>query len=581
MSMRMSFRAALILLFFFFNAPVFAEELAQRVAAEMKPVSGYIVMPSGDEFLIDLDALKGVQEGDLFSVVVPGEKVVHPVTKEVIGSLDKVKGYVQVTRVKSGYSYARALPGSDGLVKGDQIRRFQNIGASFWDYTGGGESLYLELRAALPSLEWKSYSQSQGEKPEVPRATGSAARGLVFILNETGLSVKDSAFQSVRFYPSSGRAQALSSAAVPSAAPGVVAPPGEKKPSGILSSVIDTLTPSSSSPIIRNAATSAEGVWTGPTVEGMIVGVEVGDFDGDGKKEIAQAFSDRIEISRFGASTLVPVASLPLGMDTPVALDRADLNGDGRPEVYVTIAQGLALSSLVIEHDGGRYQISIRNVPWFLRSLEIPGEGRVLLGQAPGQRENYEGKPFRVVRQGNQLVRGAAFDVPRFVAIHGFLPFNAGASGMSFANLAANNKLQVRQLGETVLWESAEEFGGSLTSLERRDYADIKGNEVRSFYPKMRLEVGPQGLILVPRNWSDSMMDVVRKYSKGQVIAMEWDGTVMKEAWRTRPLDGALTDFRMADVDQDGTDELVMAVSYTQGGWGRKARSGLVVLELQ
>lgn len=572
----------LMALLMFLCTPVFAADLSQKVAAEMKPVSGYIVMPAGEEFLIDLDALKGVQEGDVFSVVVPGEKVVHPVTKEVIGALDKVKGYLQVTRVKSGYSYARALPGSEGLGKGDQIRRFQNIGASFWDYTGEGEPLYLELRAALPSLEWKSYAQSQENRPAVPRASGDSHAGLIFIYNDNGLAVKDSTFQSVRFYPSAAKAQIVSPAASSVSAPMSPAASEPKKPAGILSSVIETLTPSSgSSAIIRNAATSTEGVWTGPAVEGSSVGLEVGDFDGDGLRELAFAFSDRIEISRLKGGEQVPVASISLGMDSPLAIDRADLNGDGRPELYVTVAQGLGLSSLVVEFVGDRYQVSIRNIPWFFRSLEIPGEGRVLLGQELGQKENYGGRLFRITRSGNQLVAGASLEVPRFVVVHGFLPFGAAGVGTAYANLAVNNKLQVRQLGETVLWESAEEFGGSLVSMERRDFADIRGNETRFFYPKLRLEAGPEGLVLAPRNWSDSMMDVVRKYSKGQVIALKWDGTVMREVWRTKPLDGALVDFRLADVDNDGADEMVMAVSYTQGGWARKARSGLVVFEMQ
>ena len=92
-----------------------AAELLDQVRKDFKPLSGYVIMPVQGEFLIDQDGAKGVAVGDLFSVVKPGEKIVHPVTKEVLGSLDEVKALLQVTRVKSGYAYAKPLGDSKGI----------------------------------------------------------------------------------------------------------------------------------------------------------------------------------------------------------------------------------------------------------------------------------------------------------------------------------------------------------------------------------------------------------------------------------------------------------------------------------
>jgi hypothetical protein len=44
------------------------------VAGDFKLVSGYIIMEADGEYIIDLDASKGVLTGDLFSVVRPGKK---------------------------------------------------------------------------------------------------------------------------------------------------------------------------------------------------------------------------------------------------------------------------------------------------------------------------------------------------------------------------------------------------------------------------------------------------------------------------------------------------------------------------
>mgnify|MGYP001458658978 FL=1 len=54
---------------------VLAEVDLDKVQEDFKSVSGYLVMPVGKEFLVDLDAASGVRVCDLLSVVVPGEKV--------------------------------------------------------------------------------------------------------------------------------------------------------------------------------------------------------------------------------------------------------------------------------------------------------------------------------------------------------------------------------------------------------------------------------------------------------------------------------------------------------------------------
>lgn len=172
-----------------------ADSVVDRIADEFKPLSGVVIMQVGEEYLIDLDAAKGVAEGDLFSAVVPGERVVHPVTGEVLGTLDDVKGLLTVTRVKSGYSYARPIGDLKVLSKGDAIRRYENIKTGFWDYSGDGEALFARLREALPALEWQSYTAAQAQRPETPKPLPGGEPPLVFIHKQGQLEIRGSMFQ--------------------------------------------------------------------------------------------------------------------------------------------------------------------------------------------------------------------------------------------------------------------------------------------------------------------------------------------------------------------------------------------------
>ena len=161
--------------------PPSASAFMENLARDFKPVSGVVIMPAKGEFLIDLDANSNVAIGDLFTVMQPGEKVVHPVTKEVVGTIDEVKALLQVTRVKSGYSYAKAVGDAPEIVAKDKILRYENIPAVFWDYTNDGEAIYAQVKQALPNLEWQEYAAAQTTRPETP-AAHSGFSGLTFVL---------------------------------------------------------------------------------------------------------------------------------------------------------------------------------------------------------------------------------------------------------------------------------------------------------------------------------------------------------------------------------------------------------------
>ncbi len=180
--------------------PVFGA-LPETLGDDFKPLSGYVIMPSKGEFLVDLDAAKGVRVGDIFVSVSPGQKIVHPVTKEVLGTLDEVKGILQISRLRSGYSHARAVVGGESLQRGDLIRRYENIPVTFWDFTGGGEGVYSELKATLPALEWPDYQAAQAQKTTKPQPPAEGGPLLIFALKDTGLEVLDFTKKTLKAYP--------------------------------------------------------------------------------------------------------------------------------------------------------------------------------------------------------------------------------------------------------------------------------------------------------------------------------------------------------------------------------------------
>ncbi len=172
----------------------------ETIVRDFSPVSGYVVMARNGDFVIDLDASKGIIEGDLFSVVSPGEKLVHPVTGEVIGNLEETKAVLKVTRVQSGFSHARAVEGTPDIKAGDPVRRYGGVKAVFWDYSGDGKGLYAMLRDQLSHLDWESYDAGQKARPEQLASAPETGKAIVFIYRDNKLQARDPEFFVLREY---------------------------------------------------------------------------------------------------------------------------------------------------------------------------------------------------------------------------------------------------------------------------------------------------------------------------------------------------------------------------------------------
>jgi len=600
--------------------PAFAG-FREDVARDLGPKTASLIAPAptGEEWLIDVDANAGVQTGDLFAVIVKGAPVVNPLTKKTIGNLETVKAVLRVTKVKNGYSYAEVVSGKGDFKAGEEARRFAGLPALFWDYAGDGEGVFAQLQGALPELNWQSYAAAQAGKPAQPRPVPNMAPGLIFVFNDKGLGVKDQAFQPLRFYRPEQVAGKVVAAPVgapgavnpagasivtagsPAAAPAAGALPGSSSP-GIFSGIGKIFGGSSTPPgpggalagagsasrggLIVSQMDSKEGVWYGPRMEGKPIGVEVGDLDGDGKNEVVLGFKDRLVAVRVVAGKLEPVAEYPFGRaGSALTLDGLDLDGNGRMELYVSIVELGNIQSMMVELRDGKFEVGIKNIPYMLRKVNLSGEGYQLLGQQlnpdlRARNEDFSGPIVRMIRSGDRLERGPAIDLSRRIQLFGFQQLEHAGRSL-IANLNSNDKLQVIDPAGGVVWESSDYFGGSESSFERAD-GDTAGS-TRYVFVAPRLEPGPEGTVLVTVNEGSRTFNAFRQFSSSHLKAVAHDGYSLVERWRTKPQGGYLADFRMADADNDGVLEIAMLIMYSHGDWGKVnyGNSALLIYEMQ
>ncbi|MBN1956760.1 MAG: VCBS repeat-containing protein [Desulfuromonadales bacterium] len=549
--------------------------LPEQIKQDFSPLNGVIIMPVGEEYLIDLDASVNLHEGDILTLVTAGEQVIHPVTKEVLGSLDVVRGYLQVTQVKSGYSYTKIITAQTTPQKGDQVKRFEQVPVIFKS-NAANAPVEKDLKLGLPHLNWLT-----GNPQQMPLLSFSLNDNKLVVENTEGLVLKSYPFTDGQLTAPVGTLYQPGSFTI-----------GEKpkKKKTLLNQGVDNLLGVAgfgkkdkrlTNPgITQSLQQQNNQIWTGPNLDGNPAGIAIGDFDNDGLQEIAVAMDNQVKIYRLvdGQLKQADLIDFPGGVHL-LSLDTIDLNNNGYPELYLTANVGEKLSSQVIEFSNGAYTIIENQIPWFLCVVDLPQEGPTLVAQLLGDSETpFFDKPFRTYLENGKLTRGHDLPLPGNLNIFSVLSFTGTNNDLLYATISPDDYLSVISPQGTQLWEADGHWGGTFQFFYNAK--NLNKEIVYPIYIQQRLSSLPSGEILVPQNEGSRGLKRFRNFNKSRIVAMKWDGFALTESWQTAEQPGYLADYSLSDADNDGDDELVVAVRYSQKNAFQKGRSAIVIYEL-
>jgi len=418
-------------------------ETLEDLAQDLKPVSGYVVLPVQGEFLIDLDASQGVTTGDLFSVVQPGEKITHPVTGKVLGTLDVKKGVLQVTQVKAGYSHAKPVGAAGNIKRGYQIRRYENLRATFWDYTDKGEAVFARIKEALPALEWQDYAAAQATKPSQPTAPKGGMLDLILVLDAKNLTVRDDSFNILHAYPSSIEAQ-------PAA----------------------TVTPQPAAPYkLEAAAAPTSGVRYEATFPGFKSLGALGfpavtaDFVKEGQRQLlAGSDGKSIKLLEVGESLSAMTEVKPSDLAQVLTLSWWQ---PAEKQLYLVVNgwKDKKMSSSLYRFAGGRLTLVKEFLPHLFGSFDRDGDGRrELLLTQNFDRETVWGTVIKKVElKGDNLsFRDTGFKLPRRFSVSGSTMADITGNGQPETIFVRDGLLYIYS-GNKELYKSAKIMGGTLS----------------------------------------------------------------------------------------------------------------------
>jgi len=312
---------------------------------------------------------------------------------------------------------------------------------------------------------------------------------------------------------------------------------------------------------------TAKGVKRSSTIPVVIVGMDAGDLDGDGVVEIVFVSGTQLQIFRYNEGKFQKVASHAFRPTFKIhAVNTADLDRDGKAEIYISANEQFRVASMILRWSAaGGLIVQQDNIAWFLRPLDLPGQGLILAGQmssndpargfvAPGI--------YRLEKKADgKIHRGARLPVPVRVNLFDFVWADIDGDRTSeIVAIDRQEKLLVYDDKSNLTWVSEGNYGGSRnyfgparSDAERggaHSIASVAADDRDLAFIPTRLvarDIDGDGRqeILIGRNKRKTPLFFrnFREYDGGSIACLGWRNSAMGEMWTTNTIPGYISDY--------------------------------------
>ncbi|HOJ52256.1 MAG TPA: hypothetical protein PLT64_07375 [Syntrophales bacterium] len=326
-------------------------------------------------------------------------------------------------------------------------------------------------------------------------------------------------------------------------------------------------------------------------------GIDIGDVNGDGLNEIVAIDRNSVYIFQKTGNEMRLLQKLQgKATDNYLGVDVYPLTGNKAYDIIVTnvftsrgpnMYQHVVQSS-VISYKDGKWQKIADNLPWIFRAINNSGTVR-LLGQelsasatAPtGISGPFDSPIYEMVWRNGKVAEGRKMKIPKGLCIYGLTIDNLGEGKDKIIALNKYDHLLVMEEtdrdmskiealfgGKEILFKSEDVFGGSNLFLPMYGQDDL-GDDYTEFnyYLNPRIityDLSKTGKreIFIAKNDAPSgrLLKNVKIFTSTEFYCLLWDSIGLEENWRTKKLSGYAADYQIKDIDNDGEDEIVIAL---------------------
>ncbi|MEN8134478.1 MAG: hypothetical protein ABFS18_02925 [Thermodesulfobacteriota bacterium] len=281
--------------------------------------------------------------------------------------------------------------------------------------------------------------------------------------------------------------------------------------------------------------------------------MDVGDVFGDGDEVLVLAEKQKISFYRQEGNLLVGAGAITDGpkFARVVALNLADLNGNGRAEVYVSASSGNGPSSYAIEWNGESFVRLFDRQRWYVRPLELPGQGFVLAGQQAGSEGPVNPGIYKLTHEDGKLQKGGNLGVPEEVNLYDFVMADFTGDGQTeIAVQTQERELLLYNREGDVLWRGRGKYG-----FTRRFIGEASGvisDQPTNFQVLTRLvardvdrDGRPELIAMKDPEGLGASLKTVGSFTGGAINIMRWNGVTFDEQWSSSEIGSYLATFQV------------------------------------
>lgn len=574
------------------------ERIAERVEATFPKVTGTVVAVEGDRVILDLTAQSGISRGMGLLVFRRGKPFYHIRTGQLLGHFEDEIATVRVEEVREQFAIARPLgpPKQDAIRPGDGVRITAGQIKLAVLPVVAPEEMALDQEALRSTLLTRLKRSGRFElMPPDQAVVGVLKLGLTpeDLLREANAEQLRESYEAdyllVLSISEIKQKRVLDARLISVAGGGMLK---------VLSTLVEEPPPLEVVERRRGrqgrvAARLARRTSQQLSLE--VRGIAVGDVMGDGAPKLVLIDSQAVYVYRWDGEALQQLA---VEQGSPfanyLAVDVADVNRNGVPEIFVTNLRGQELASFALEYRNGRFQRIWKNVDLFLRVLQNGGREPVLLGQRlrPDQETPFDGPPLIIEANRGEYVPRAWFALPASGSIYEFTFFPFDRSKVVL--LQRDGTLALYD-GKTPLWMSDALYASPSVTFATLDPSLQRAQRIK---PGLGEGAIQQRLILLPFEASGGRVLLKsRPLSQGgtlglglqvgratpgraDLVFLSWTGGTFHELASIAELQGDLIDYQVADLDGDGRPEVIAALQMKSGRFFGQTHSVIVIAPL-
>ncbi|WP_421903307.1 FG-GAP-like repeat-containing protein [Maridesulfovibrio sp.] len=339
--------------------------------------------------------------------------------------------------------------------------------------------------------------------------------------------------------------------------------------------------------------TETPGRWRSQTMKFVNLGGFVEDVTGDGKKDLVVLSDSDVKVMAINGQHLKEVVSYPYNKRASgLRISAIDLDRDGVYEVVLCTEMNRKPYSYILSFKDKTPKVLLDRNKNFLSVIKTPPNfTETLVGQRFDPHRTFYSKDLVEYSFSNgALLPIRNLKAPEFSNVFNltYLPLKDGDYKVLVLNKHGRINLYDKSLEP--VYESTNSYNSAAVAIDTvskaRGFNEEKKSErmEHNYYIPMPVAIvsisdphKKEVLLNKDLSVAGQIFSNYKTFSQGEIHAEFWDGVGLNLAWKTRRIKGTVSSYGVADIDNDGADELYCILNTFPGALGIKHRKTLVM----